>query len=149
MKPIPSSRNQYATGNKEKNTAVAKLSDTELEKHLRVFLKNIITHHHLFPLDMAILEQMRKQQLVLAWLLEVNTKLQKYMSDIKALRGKAVSIGDENSIDLLYFMDLPRPPVFYFEGNILNRFTDMVRIIKSSPFYTEGIGRDLGIDQLK
>lgn len=48
-KPLTRPDKQSKTARSSGSNRFARLSDTELEKHLRVFLKNIINYHHLFP----------------------------------------------------------------------------------------------------
>lgn len=126
--------------------AIYRLSDQELERHLRVFMNRITVYSALFPIDSNILENMRKQQAALSWMQEISGKLEKYTADIRELKKNARGMSQPSVLNMLSFLDLPRPPVFYFEGDIAKKFSRIVTFVKSSGNYTEGIGRDLGIE---
>jgi hypothetical protein len=131
----------------EQQAPISKLSDAEFEKYLRAFLQRIMLYSHLFEIDLKELEKMRKQQLAFSWLHEMSMKLNDYVNAIKKLK-KTIKTEPNKMYSLLDFYDLPRPPVLYVESDLQQQFYRLVEKVKSSKYYTEGVGRDLGIERL-
>lgn len=128
--------------------SVAALSDTVLLQHVREFSRGILDYQDIFRISTPDLEYLRKQLVAFSWIVDVAAKLEKYSEEVGVLRDKIKMSHIDRKLGLLGFFDLPRPPVFYFEGDIISRFSKLVSKVRNSPQYNTEIGRDLGIDQL-
>lgn len=126
---------------------ISKLSDKELNRHIRLFLRHIPMYAETLGIHIDQLDSFGKQHQAYAWAIEVEEKLVAYSKDIKILVQKLRSPGSER-VSTLYFLDLPRPPVFVARGDIQTAFREMVLIAKNSDNYNQLIGIDLGIDIL-
>lgn len=126
---------------------IAKLSDKELSRHIRVFLKHIPLHAQTLDITLDKIDAFGKQYQAFSWAVDVEEKLNAYSKDIHTLIRKLRSPVSEN-ISTLYFLDLPRPPVFVTRGDIQSAFRELVLFAKASTNYSSIIGMDLGIEGL-
>lgn len=126
---------------------IAKLSDKELSRHIRVFLKHIPLHAQALGITLEQIDVFGKQYQAFSWAVDVEEKLSAYSKDIQTLIRKLRSPVSDN-ISTLYFLDLPRPPVFVTRGDIQSAFRELVLYTKASYNYSSIIGMDLGIDGL-
>lgn len=126
---------------------IAKLTDKELTRHIRVFLKHIPLHAETLGISLDLIDSFGKQYQAFSWAVDVSEKLTVYAKDIQVLIRKLRSPVAEK-ISTLYFLDLPRPPVFVTRGDIQSAFRELVVYAKTSYNYTPIIGMDLGIEAI-
>lgn len=126
---------------------ISQLSDTELNRHLRVFLKHISLHVSALNIELDRIDAFGKQYQAFSWAVETEEKLLVYSRDINLLIRKLRN-PTSDQISTLYFLDLPRPPVFIAQGDIHTTFRKLVTDIKASSNYSQRIERDLGIGEL-
>jgi hypothetical protein len=126
---------------------ISKLSDKELNRHIRVFLKHIPLHAKKLGLDLKRIEVLGKQYQAFSWALDIEENLSVYSQDMKLLIRKLRTPISEG-ISTLYYFDLPRPPVFVTESNMHSVFRGLVLDVKASGNYSPIIERDLGIERL-
>jgi hypothetical protein len=126
---------------------IAKLSDKDLSRHIRVFLKHIPMHAQTLGITLEQIDAFGKQYQAFSWAVDVEEKLTTYSKDIHTLIRKLRSPISEN-ISTRYFLDLPRPPVFVTRGDIQSAFRELVLSAKVSLNYSSMMGVDLGIEGL-
>lgn len=124
--------------------SINRLTDQELNGKLQVFVRGLSIHSDNLNIDWKDLEYLQRQQLSLDWMLKVKQQLEANLEEIENAK-YAIRIGNDKAPRLGFF-DLPRPPIFYPEGNINVRFELIIRKLMASKNYTPAIGRELGIE---
>ncbi len=118
--------------------------DKQLDTSLRKLAARMPNYMHLFDIGVEDLEYLNKQYLAFNWLVTMEEKLKEYLLEVRKLKRELRSAHSAPSF--LRFYDLPRPPLFYPDGNIDQRLSTLIHKIKASPHYHESMGSDLGLE---
>lgn len=122
------------------------LSDQQILQHLKCLSNYLPTYAAYLNISLADIEYIQRQFLAFDWVLRVRDKLEAYLIDINeirvAIRGQALT----GQAAILNFLDLPRPPLFYPDGNIDHKLCNIFTHIRTHEHYTVEIGDLLGVN---
>ena len=122
---------------------ITKWDKVTINAHLQA-LTNGIVHYPIFlELFSVEFEHLRRQQKAYSWLITVEEKIATYHQNLENTI-KAINNADTIfKVDLLEFLDIPRPPVFYLNLDMLVDFVQLAVKILNSIHFNDSVAETL------